>query len=107
MAFTIWFTPHFSISSICAGFIQTAPNTSSQEQEVFLLFFSPLPCSSLGLSHKAPVLSAEHFLMEPRICPLVIAFLLPFAALHSYINGYYYGMQKYPYSRFLAGLQSR
>ncbi len=39
---------------------------------------------------------AKHVLMENRCAPLIriFALSLPFAALHSCINGYYYGVQK-------------
>ena len=42
------------------------------------------------------VFLAERVLMEPRCAPFlpIMAFSVPFAALHACINGYYYGSQK-------------
>lgn len=39
---------------------------------------------------------AVHFLEEPRCAPLlqVLAFTIPFGAIHSCINGYFYGLKK-------------
>ncbi len=47
------------------------------------------------LYQSAPYL-AVHFLEEPRCAPLleIIAFTIPFGAIHSCINGYFYGLKK-------------
>ena len=96
--------PIFSICfAICAGSIQTALSqyvASHQEQgnSIFrtgLAIFLPVSLLLAWAISQSSGFLAEHFLMEPRCAPYlpVIALSVPFAALHSCINGYYYGMQ--------------
>lgn len=90
--------------ALCAGSIQTAlsqciaSNTSRGRS-----FFRCGTCIGLFLSFlSAGLISthadflAHHILMEPRAAAWLpwMGLSIPFAALHSCINGYYYGMQK-------------
>ena len=97
--------PLFSICfALCAGSIQTALSQyiASHPQRGRAAFKTGLVISlalsfllSWIIAAQAPFL-AERVLMEPRCAPFlpIMAFSVPFAALHACINGYYYGSQK-------------
>ncbi|MCI8950665.1 MAG: oligosaccharide flippase family protein [Lachnospiraceae bacterium] len=97
--------PVFGICfALCAGSIQTALSqyVASNQKKGRAVFRTGL-LISLTLSfflafliyHTSPFI-ARYLLLEPRCEPylLIMAFSVPFAALHACINGYYYGMQK-------------
>ena len=97
--------PLFSICfALCAGSIQTALSQyiASHPQRGRAAFKTGLVIAlalsfllSWTIAAQAPFL-AERVLMEPRCAPFlpIMAFSVPFAALHACINGYYYGSQK-------------
>ncbi len=95
----------FSLSICCAG-IQTAISrftASSQNKKEALLYLYLGMASSLALAFLCSFLIYEnadlisrYLLEEPRCGPLlrIMCLAIPFAALHSCINGYYYGLKK-------------
>lgn len=97
--------PVFGICfALCAGSIQTALSqyVASNQKKGRAVFraglFISLTLSLLLaflISHTSPFI-ARYLLLEPRCepCLVIMAFSVPFAALHACINGYYYGMQK-------------
>lgn len=90
--------------ALCAGSIQTAlsqliASESSRGKTIFhtgmtISMFSSVIFSAL-ITRYADFI-ANQILMEPRCAPCIplMALSIPFAAFHSCINGYYYGMQK-------------
>ena len=95
----------FSLSICCAG-IQTAISrftASSQNKKEARLYLYLGMASSLALAFLCSFLIYEnadlisrYLLEEPRCGPLlrIMCLAIPFAALHSCINGYYYGLKK-------------
>ena len=95
----------FSLSICCAG-IQTAISrftASSQNKKEARLYLYLGMASSLALAFLCSFLIYEnadlisrYLLEEPRCEPLlrIMCLAIPFAALHSCINGYYYGRKK-------------
>lgn len=103
--------PFFSIAfALCAGSIQTALSqyVAANREKGWSVFLCGLALS-LSLSVipvlllcKGKIFLASNVLSEPqaaRYLP-VLAVSVPFACLHACINGYYYGMNKAPYSFF-------
>ena len=97
--------PIFGICfALCAGSLQTALSQyvaarQAQGKKALIAALSVSMSLSALLawlitSLRAPL--ARYVLLEPRCAPFlpVIALSVPFCALHTCINGYYYGMQK-------------
>lgn len=90
--------------ALCAGSIQTAlsqliASENSRGRTIFrtgmIISMSASVILAAFISHYADFISRT-ILMEPRCAPYIplMALSIPFAAFHSCINGYYYGMQK-------------
>lgn len=97
--------PVFGICfAVCAGSIQTALSqyVAANMKRGRSAFYSGLVISmSLSVLLASFICRFDDFLaarllLEPRCAPYlpVMAMSVPFAALHTCINGYYYGMQK-------------
>lgn len=90
--------------ALCAGSIQTAlsqliASENSRGKTIFrtgvTISMSASVVLAAFITHYADLI-AQRILMEPRCAPYIplMALSIPFAAFHSCINGYYYGMQK-------------
>lgn len=90
--------------ALCAGSIQTAlsqliASKSSHGRSIFhtgLVLSMAMSCLLAILVCKNADFFATFILMETRCAPYlpIMGISVPFAAFHSCINGYYYGMQK-------------
>lgn len=90
--------------ALCAGSIQTAlsqliASRASHGRSIFhtgLVLSITMSCFLAVIVCKHADFIAAFVLMEPRCAPYlpIMGISVPFAAFHSCINGYYYGMQK-------------
>ncbi len=90
--------------ALCAGSIQTAISrfVAANARKGKQIFWTGLVISlTMGIALAALIVRlsdplAHYILLEDRCAPLLplMAFSVPFSAIHACINGYYYGIQK-------------
>lgn len=90
-----------SIQTAISKFVASEPTTHDYKSSLRVLYTgigisSTLSALCAVFIYQNSVFLAESVLLEVRCAPLlrIFALSLPFGALHSCINGYYYGVQK-------------
>ncbi len=95
------FVAQAAVSTYCGHFPGSAGKRHIRCNEscyllagLFLSLSLAFLCSFFLYQYAEPL--AVHFLEEPRCAPLleVLAFTVPFGAVHACINGYFYGLKK-------------